>query len=66
MASGNTATRSRKVVPSDFRRDGFHDRKSPIGFWQPSSVPDLGHYPYVACNSSGKTELYGERDTPRG
>jgi hypothetical protein len=51
------------LVPSAFRRAGFHDGKSSIGFWQPSSIPKTGHYPYVACNPSAKTE-YGPGSIP--
>ncbi len=54
------------LVPSAFRRDGFHDGKSPIGFWQPSSTPGSGHFPYIVCNPSAKTEVYGEVGTHRG
>ena len=54
------------LVASAFRRDGFHDSGRPIGFWQPNSKPGVGHFPYVVCNPSAKTELYGELGTPRG
>jgi hypothetical protein len=53
-------------MPSAFRRDGFHDRKSPLGYWQPSSTPGSGRFPYVVCNPSPKTEVIGEVGTPRG
>jgi hypothetical protein len=53
------------LAPSAFRKDGFYDGKSPLGFWQPSSTR-LGHFPYVVCNSSAKAEVYGEVSTPRG
>jgi hypothetical protein len=51
------------LVPSAFRRDRFYDSKSSIGFWQPSSIPHAGHYPYVACNRSARTE-YGPCSIP--
>jgi hypothetical protein len=51
---------------SAFRRDGFHDGKSPIGYWQPSSTPGSGRFPYVVCNPSAKTEVIGQVGTARG
>lgn len=51
--------------PAAFRPDGFHGRRSDIGFWQPSDTPG-GHFPYVVCNPAARTVLYGERGTPRG
>jgi len=59
-------TVGRTLEPSAFRRDGFHERQPAIGFWQPSSTPGSGHYPYVACNPSANTLLVGERGTRRG
>jgi hypothetical protein len=59
-------TEGQVLVPSAFRRAGFHEGKSPIGFWQPSNTPGSGHFPYVVCNPSAKSELYGELGTPRG
>jgi hypothetical protein len=54
------------LSPSAFRRAGFHDRQSTIGFWQPSDTAGSGHYPYVACNASAKTVLVGEHGTRYG
>jgi hypothetical protein len=43
-----------------FRLDQSSDGKAPIGFWHPATnqLPGPGYYPYVAFNTSKKTE-YG-------
>ena len=45
--------------PSQFRADEYADPSAPIGFWHPSASqgPGPGWYPYVAYNSSKKSQL---------
>ena len=51
---------AQSLDPADFRRDQSSNITVPIGFWHPASNhgPGPGYYPYVAFNTSRRTE-YG-------
>jgi hypothetical protein len=48
------------LAPAEFRLDQVTDGARPIGFWhpEPNQGPGPGYYPYVAFNTSKRTE-YG-------
>lgn len=54
---GYSATNS--LDPAEFRLDKFADTSGPVGFWHPaaSSGPGPGWYPYVAYNTTTRTQM---------